>query len=143
MLNTLSSIRGLSPGKENAVVDEKSKTKPKNQVNRYGNIITYSKPKMLLKNKQISYESPVRVKKAVTSKIITLEENYSQSKNYQKGTIHSITNISKVNDCLKPTPAKSSVGGSHQKSCMKAKVVTYDPNPLQTNNKPTSVKVEQ
>ena len=55
----------------------------------------------------------------------------------------------RMKDSTRPTPSKSitnsSMQCSVQKTNKKKRVVAYecDPNPFQTNNKPTSVKVEQ
>lgn len=61
-----------------------------------------------------------------------------------------MTGCFKSHDCPRPTPSKSvtegSNQGSHQKPGHKAVLcdgVLFDSNPMQTNNKPTSVKVEQ
>lgn len=99
--------------------------------------------------KKSSYESPTKCSNPNAKRTITLEENYSQTKIYQKGTIVSGSNniSNKGNDITKAISnkslASSSNNGSSQKPQEKAVVYNYETNPFQTTNKPTSIKVEQ
>jgi hypothetical protein len=112
-------------------------------------LIYFSESKSKIKNIRSSYESPrKRNKKNGITTTITLEENYSQSKQYQKGTLHSNGQQSNNKDSLRPTPCKSISSDScmdlNQKSNEKAqKVYENDQNPLMKSGKPTSVKLEQ
>lgn len=78
--------------------------------------------------------------------VITIEENYSQSKRYHRGIMHSTNATGKGNDGLKPTPNKSmatSNSGSNQKPVEKAAVVIAKEQSLQNGYKPSSIKLEQ
>lgn len=96
---------------------------------------------------QRSYESPTRNCKTKPKTTITLEENYSQTKNYHKGKLVSSHNANKVHDISRPIPNKSLTTSSNNDSSQevheKAVIYNYDTNPFQASNKPTSVKVEQ
>lgn len=99
-------------------------------------------PEKVLKKTTDPYQSPPKK----YTNTITLEENYSQTKRYEKGTIFWGAGTFQSQDSFKPTPNKSNAGGSKyastEKPGKKAEVV-QEANPMQRENKPTSVKVEQ
>jgi len=67
--------------------------------------------------KKHSYESPIK-KKKIAQKTITLEENYSQTKNHQNGNLESIKR-ERRQDLLKPTPSKYNGDSSAESSMQK------------------------
>ncbi|CAI2384171.1 unnamed protein product [Moneuplotes crassus] len=104
-----------------------------------------AKKKMIKKN---SYESPKKTKRS-KNKVITLEENYSQTKTYQKGNLDSIKREGRQRDHdSRQTPSKtnSSCNDSTLKKAKRPEQIVLsrkDSNPSQTCHKPTSIKVEQ
>ena len=94
-----------------------------------------------------SYESPNK-RNGHAKKTITIEQNYSQTKKFKKGTLESV-NKNKRKQQIKPTPSTnnesiSNLGSVHKKAKKKAIVSSEaDPNPFQACNKPMSIKVEQ
>ena len=99
-----------------------------------------SRPYKTAKIGKSSYESPCKSKsKAKATRIITLEENYSQTKRFQKGTLV-CSNTKDSDNQIRPTPNKSETSlGSTQKKPGKKQVVER----VFQQTKPTSVKVEQ
>ena len=83
--------------------------KPHSPPNKYPISHNYrrkrDRPKKMIKKN--SYESPKK-KKPNKKTIITLEENYSQSKTYQKGNLDSVKREARHKDStLLPTPSKT------------------------------------
>ncbi|CAI2379727.1 unnamed protein product [Moneuplotes crassus] len=138
-LNPQPEQRSLKRDQENRNITANEKHNPSKRKKRE------NKTKMFKKN---SYESPKKTK-LNQNKIITIEENYSQTKTYQKGNIDSVKREGRhrENEC-QPTPSKSnsSLSNSHHKKSKKGGLglsSRKNSNPFQTCHKPTSVKVEQ